>query len=319
MKNVYLIVETKNNNIKKSSLELLSVCQDNFENIDVCLLAESASMSDEVKAILASYKVSKIDILESNNFNFQALASSLSETIKKVDYNLVLASSNSWSQDVLSRVSAKLDISLASDCTHLKVENSNIVLNRPMYAGKCEADINCSEKLIVLMRPNQMPIIKGAHSTSPTTETLKAEQENEVFKLIETIKGENTRPDLSEAEIVVSGGRGLKEAQNYKLIEELADTMGASLGASRAIVDAGWVPHDYQVGQTGKTVAPNLYIAAGISGAIQHLAGMSSSKVIVAINTDSNAPIFEKATYGIVGDLFEVLPKLKEQINKLNS
>nr|HRO66063.1 electron transfer flavoprotein subunit alpha/FixB family protein [Pseudobdellovibrionaceae bacterium] len=168
---------------------------------------------------------------------------------------------------------------------------------------------------IVLMRPNQLPVGAPKGGTAAVTEHA-APAANLKTLIKEIVKGAGEKLDLSEANIVVSGGRGLKEAGNFKLLEDLANVLGATVGASRAVVDAGWVSHSMQVGQTGKTVAPSLYIAVGISGAIQHLAGMSGSKVIVAINNDPNAPIFQKATYGIVGDFADVVPKLTEEFRK---
>jgi electron transfer flavoprotein alpha subunit len=194
-------------------------------------------------------------------------------------------------------------------------------VRRPVYSGKCTAEVSFLETAspkIVLMRANQLPVGEASGAGAVTVKDVPAPSSANLRTLIkEVLKGASGKLDLTEANIIVAGGRGLKEAANFKLIEELADACGATVGASRAIVDAGWVSHSMQVGQTGKTVAPTLYIAVGISGAIQHLAGMSGSKVIVAINKDPNAPIFQKATYGLVGDLFEIVPVLTQEFKTL--
>lgn len=214
-------------------------------------------------------------------------------------------------------MAARLKSSVLSDCTELSFDGDKAVVKRPVYSGKAFAKMTFDQSPVqfVLMRANQLPVedLSGG-SASVTKHGAPAVDLKTLIQ--DVVKGTSEKLDLTEANVIVSGGRGLKEAGNFKLLHDLADTLGATVGASRAVVDAGWVSHGMQVGQTGKTVAPSLYIAVGISGAIQHLAGMSGAKVIVAINNDPNAPIFQKATYGIVGDLFDVVPKLTEEFKK---
>ena len=203
--------------------------------------------------------------------------------------------------------------SVATDCTSVTWDDADLKINRPMYAGKVRTTIKLhSEIKIITIRPNAV-IAEEKPSTANVSEKTSGAAD---FKAIvqEIIKGAADKLDVTEADIVVSGGRGLKGPENFHLIEDLAKKLGAAQGASRAVVDAGWRPYEEQVGQTGKTVSPSLYIAVAISGAIQHLAGMSSSKYIVAINKDPEAPIFKIADYGIVGDAFEVVPKMIEAL-----
>ena len=240
--------------------------------------------------------------------------------IKKSQASTVLATSSSLGRDLFPRVGARLNTGVISDCTELKISGDNIEVRRPMYAGKCSVAVkfdNSAQK-IILMRPNQLPM-SAPGSGAPKIENVAAPKLDLKTIIKEVVRGTSEKLDLAEANIIVSGGRGLGEGKNFELLNSLAAVLGATVGASRAVVDLGWVSHSMQVGQTGKTVAPSLYIAVGISGAIQHLAGMSSSKVIVAINKDAQAPIFQKATYGIVGDLFDVVPKLTEEFKRVLS
>ena len=219
-------------------------------------------------------------------------------------------------KDLAGRLAAKLDTSVAVDCTALKVDGGKLIATRPIYAGKIYADVLVTgAPQIATLRPNVFDVVETGGSAavekvSPAVGAIKVKQ-------VEALAEEGGKIDLTEATIIVSGGRGMKEADNFKILEALADALGGTVGASRSAVDAGWRSHHDQVGQTGKVVTPNLYIACGISGAIQHLAGMGSSKVIVAINKDADAPIHTKADFCVVADLFDVVPALTEECKKL--
>ncbi|HOX24956.1 MAG TPA: electron transfer flavoprotein subunit alpha/FixB family protein [Candidatus Krumholzibacteria bacterium] len=231
--------------------------------------------------------------------------------------DVLLVGSTAMGKDLAPRLAARLGAACVSDAVGLSWDGG-LVVRRPVYAGKCFADVVVTGAVaIVGIRPNafalaERPTVAKAVTFAPVLDGSAAKA---IVTKIETAAAGEV--SLTEAEIVVSGGRGIKGPENYKLIEDLAAAFGAAAGASRAVVDAGWVAYSHQVGQTGKTVAPNLYVACGISGAIQHLAGMSSSKCIVAINKDANAPIFKLADYGIVGDLFAVLPALAEAVREI--
>jgi electron transfer flavoprotein alpha subunit len=210
---------------------------------------------------------------------------------------------------------------MVQDCVAFSLEDGNLVAKRPIYAGKAyaTATFKDSSPQIATARPNVLELNEpdGSKSAEVVDAEFSLDDSQLKTKVVEIIQGEGAKVDLTEAERIVSGGRGMKGPENYTILEELADIIDATVGASRSAVDSGWRPHSDQVGQTGKVVSPNLYIACGISGAIQHLAGMSTSKYIVAINKDPEAPIFQKADYGIVGDLFEVVPALTEEIKKI--
>jgi electron transfer flavoprotein alpha subunit len=205
------------------------------------------------------------------------------------------------------------------DCIKLDSSTGEIIATRPVYAGKALVDVKLKTEIkIFTIRGNVFKAIPSGNGKNPEIEFREIKSPNLKTRMIEFRKSQD-KIDVAEADIIVSGGRGLKGPENFYLIENLAEVLGAAVGASRAVVDAGWRPHQEQVGQTGKTVSPSLYIACGISGAIQHLAGMSSSKYIVAINKDKEAPIFSVADYGIAGDVFEIIPALTEEIKKIKS
>lgn len=227
----------------------------------------------------------------------------------------VLLSASPRGKDMAPRIGALLGVPQASDCVDVRMDGATIHARRPVYAGKAFWTVTSSARpFLATLRPNAITPeeIQGADLTAADLEFDASVAPRLTLK--EVIQPESKKVELAEADIVVSGGRGLKEPENFRIIEQLAEALGAAVGASRAVVDAGWRPHSEQVGQTGKVVAPTLYIAAGISGAIQHLAGMSSSRVIVAINKDAEAPIFKVANYGVVGDAMELVPALTEAL-----
>jgi electron transfer flavoprotein alpha subunit len=220
--------------------------------------------------------------------------------------------------DLAPRIAVRLNAGIVMDCMKFEVIDNDITATRPVYAGKALIDCKLTSDIkIFTIRPNVFKP-QSVNSTALEVETKTIDNPN-LSTRVTSFKKSEGKLDVAEADIIVSGGRGMKGPENFHLIEELADVLGAAVGASRAVVDAGWRPHREQVGQTGKTVSPSLYIACGISGAIQHLAGMSSSKYIVAINKDKDAPIFNVADYGIAGDVFEILPAMIEEIKKLKS
>jgi electron transfer flavoprotein alpha subunit len=240
---------------------------------------------------------------------------------KATGARLVLFANSAMGRDLAPRVAARLDAGLASDCVALAAESGRLIATRPVYAGKAVQKLAFPGPIaVVSIRPKVFAPISRPGTTAAVETLVVADDplfaRARVVKLAASSAG---KLDLTESEVIVSGGRGLKGPENFKLLEDLAEALGATVGASRAVVDAGWRPHSDQVGQTGKTVSPKLYVAVGISGAIQHLAGMMSSRCIVAINKDAEAPIFKVADYGVVGDLFEIVPALTEAVRKLNA
>jgi electron transfer flavoprotein alpha subunit len=241
--------------------------------------------------------------------------------VQAVDPSVFLLPATAMGKDVAPRVAAACDAGLATDCTELAVADGRLTAKRPVYAGKAFATVGWAEGVLMMatLRPNVFPAETREGSGAPAVQPFDLEglEERIRARVTELVGGGGDTRDVTEADIIVAGGRGLKEAGNFALLEKLAAQLDAAVGASRAVVDSGWISHQAQVGQTGKTVSPQLYIACGISGAIQHLAGMSSSKYIVAVNKDPEAPIFKVADYGIVGDLFEVVPALTEEVARL--
>jgi electron transfer flavoprotein alpha subunit len=244
----------------------------------------------------------------------EAWARALAQTITETRPQVVLLPFTAMGKDLAPRVAARVGAGLASDCVAFEVKDGQLTARRPMYAGKAIATVEwAGEPQVATLRPNVFPL--GPEDASRPVEVVRGTVDTSArARVTATTATTQGKVPLGEAQIIVSGGRGLKGPENFHLIEELAEALGAAVGASRAVVDAGWVDHQLQVGQTGRTVSPSLYVACGISGAIQHLAGMSSSRCIVAVNKDADAPIFKVADYGVLGDLFELLPKLTEAV-----
>jgi len=248
-------------------------------------------------------------------------AAAVVAAVEKEKPAAVLFSASTMGKDLAPRVAARLGVGLASDCTGLAVEGGRLTATRPIFAGKAIQKVAFTRAPAMAgLRPKIFAAISRP-GASAAVEPLAIAYDPAASRarVVDVVAASGGKVDLTESEIIVSGGRGMKGPEHFALIEKLAEALGASVGASRAVVDAGWRPHSEQVGQTGKTVSPKLYVAVGISGAIQHLAGMSSSRCVVAVNKDPDAPIFKVADYGIVGDLFEVVPALTEAVRHLNA
>jgi electron transfer flavoprotein alpha subunit len=319
MSKILVLTEFSNSKLKRSSQELLQFAAKTGRPVVALALGTQAAAG---AASLGGHGAQEV-LLDKDSaydaYNPELFSAAAAEAIQKSGATLVLASATSSAKDLFPRTAAKIGAGVVSDGTEITVSGDDVKVKKPLYAGKCfaTATFENAPVKIVLMRANQLPVSAANASKSATVTEISFTKPTLKTLIKSIVKGASEKLDLTEANIIVSGGRGLKEASNFKMLEDLAAVLGATVGASRAVVDAGWVGHSMQVGQTGKTVAPSLYIAVGISGAIQHLAGMSGSKVIVAINSDANAPIFQKATYGIVGDAFEIVPKLTEEFKKV--
>jgi electron transfer flavoprotein alpha subunit len=319
MAKVFVIAEQRDGRLKKSSFELIGASAAAGNETHAILLGDGVA---ELAKELGHYGATKVHLVQNAALKFytgEAYVKAILPILKSGSPDVVLASHSPTGRDLMPRITAQLNVGLASDCTQLTFEGSKIKVRRPVYAGKATVEVEFlgSGPQIATVRPNALGIPKPDTGKSAEVIAVNADLSGLKTKVTEVVKGASGRPDVTEASIVVSGGRSLKNAENFKLLEEMADVIGAAVGASRAAVDAGYRPHRDQVGQTGKVVSPALYIACGISGAIQHLAGMRTSKVIVAINTDPEAPIFQLADYGVVGDLFSVVPLLKEEFKKV--
>ena len=308
--NILVIAEHDNNELKSSTLNTITAAHKLSADIDVLVAgSEVAEVSKQAAAIENIKSVICVDDPIYKNFlaeDFGNLVASMGD-----QYSYIIAPATTFGKNFLPRVAAKLDVQQISDIISIESEDT---FKRPIYAGSCIATVKSSDPIKVISV--RTTAFDAANVTDAEVSIESKDSQNSMGNatFVKDELAESDRPELTAAEIIVSGGRALGSSENFQIIESLADKLGAAVGASRAAVDAGYVPNDYQVGQTGKIVAPSLYIAVGISGAIQHLAGMKDSKVIVAINKDEDAPIFQVADYGLVGDLFEAIPELTDSI-----
>ena len=326
--NLLVFLEQREGEIKKSSFEVVAAAR----------RIADASGGGEVTAILVggpgvgggagaagAYGADRVWVAEDAawaRYQPEGCVAAVVAAQSKANADAVLFSAGALGKDLAPRVAARLGKGLASDCTALEIEGGRLVATRPVYAGKAQQKVGFrGAPALASLRPKVFPATEHRPGASAPVEPLGVaiDAAGLARTTVTALSAATGGPaDLTEADIIVSGGRGLKGPENFAMIEDLAQALGATVGASRAVVDAGWRPHGDQVGQTGKTVSPKLYVAVAISGAIQHLAGMSSSRCIVAINKDADAPIFKVADYGIVGDAFEIVPALTAEVKKLH-
>jgi len=326
--NVLVFVERRDGKVRRPALESISTAAGLAKklggSVDALALGPGAA---ECAAELARYGAERLFCVaapELELYAAQAYAACLAEAANKAEAAVVLVPATIMGKELAARAAARLGTACASDVVEVEVtDGGGLRCKRVIYSGKAVATVAIPEArpAVAGLRPNVFPLAEPDDSRQAEVLPLEVALDGDLFKVktVEVRKAEQQELDVAEAQIIVAGGRGLKEAENFSMLRELSAELGGAVGASRAVVDSGWVPHASQVGQTGKVVSPNLYIACGISGAIQHLAGMSSSKVIVAINKDPEAPIFKIADYGIVGDALQIIPAITEAVKKLRS
>ena len=312
---VLVLIEHDNQNIKASSLNTITAAKKIDKSVHAIVLGENCSKVGE--QISKCEGIEEVFIADNSIFK-NHVAENISPVIFELSnkYSHILAPSSTFGKNIMPRVAALLDVAQISDIISIE---SNDTFVRPIYAGNANLKLQSTDsKKIITVRTTNFEATKISGGNGKITNIEKKEDPG-LSKFVKNELNKSDRPELTSAGIIISGGRGMESGKNFSLLEEISDKLKAAVRASRAAVDAGFVPNDYQVGQTGKVVAPELYIAVGISGAIQHLAGMKDSKIIVAINKDEEAPIFQVADYGIVGDLFKILPELSKELDKIKS
>jgi len=313
------VLEQRDGVLRKISHEVVTAAQRLGGSVEAVVCAAGPVQGVDQVARFGADKIVTLTSPAFAKYAPEACAQVLADLAKQAGYRTIVFAASATGKDLAPRVAAKLGVGVAADLTELATDGDALVVTRPVYAGKALLKVKVkSQPAVVSLRPNVFTPVERPKTGAAETVAVNVPAGRVTVREIKAAPAGTL--DVAEAQIIISGGRGLKEPANFKVLEELARAFGgrAAVGASRAVVDAGWRAHSDQVGQTGKTVSPSLYIAVGISGAIQHLAGMRTSKVIVAINKDKDAPIFKVADYGVVGDLFEIVPKLTDEIRKLH-
>ena len=316
---ILVIAEHKNGALSEATRELFGLP---FGQAEVHAVAAGEGV-EPLAASLGQLGAAKVHLIDSPvlaDGTGESLDQAIGQFIEQLAPDAVLVAHTPLGKDLAPRLAAALDAALATDCIQVNLDGGEVTVRRPVYAGKATAEVEFTDDSlkVITVRPRTVKAPEPDASRSAEVATVAVELPEQKTALREILAGGNERPDVTEAAIIVTGGRSLGSAENFCVIEDFADSIGAAVGSSRAAVDAGYRPYRDQVGQTGKVVSPQVYIACGVSGAIQHLAGMRTSKHIVAINTDPEAPIFQVADYGIVGDLFEIVPLLAEAAKNRN-
>jgi electron transfer flavoprotein alpha subunit len=315
-----VVEDDRNGRPKKVMSEVLGEASRLAGAAEAVWLTDKAT--DEGLKQLGEWGASKVWLLQHADlapYRGEVWAPALADLIQRESPRAVFGPVTSRQRELLARVAARLGVGLAADCVGLKMDGDRLIATRPVYAGKLLSRMAWAKSpWVATLRPNVFRPAEAQAGRTATVERPTATPSAAQMKLVERREEVSTGlPELTEAEIVISGGRGMKGPENYVILEQMGAVIGAAVGASRAAVDAGWRPHRFQIGQTGRTISPKLYMGFGVSGAIQHLAGMRTSKIIVAVNKDPEAPIFKIADYGIVADLFEVVPQLTQEFKKL--
>jgi len=314
-----VFIEQRDGKIRKASLEALSLAS-KLAGGSVAAVLPGSGVAD-LAGGLGKYGAGVVYVADQDIlalYSAKGYVGALDAAATKESPDAVLIAATAMGKDMAPRLAARRDVSVLADVMDLRVENGRLVGSRPVYSGKARAEADCGNAAlqVATTRPNVFPA-EPREAGQARVEMLDLPEIAPRAKVVRVEASESKELDVSEADIIVSGGRGIKGPENWPMIRELQQALGAALGASRAVVDAGWIDHQHQVGQTGKVVSPTLYVACGISGAIQHLAGMGTSKVIVALNKDPEAPIFKVATYGIVGDIFQIVPEVAKAVREL--
>ena len=312
-----VFIEQRDGKIRKASLEALSLARRLAGGPVAAVLAGKGVLP--LAAGLGKYGAAVVHVADRDElalYSNKGYVGALDAAAKKESPDAVLLAATAMGKDVAPRFAARNDVSVLADVMDLRAEGDRLVASRPVYSGKARAEVDCgAAKLqVATTRPNVFPAEADEAAPEAKAEPLDLGEIAARAHVVRIETSESKEQDVAEADVIVSGGRGIKGPENWPLIRDLQEALGGALGASRAVVDAGWIDHQHQVGQTGKVVSPTLYVACGISGAIQHLAGMGTSKVIVALNKDPEAPIFKVATYGIVGDIFQTVPEVAKAV-----